>query len=95
MLENKRTFHPQRRPVRSRKKGQLKDLSDSDKSPTVMAIQMDQSLSRITALVGFEVDSIYQKSCKKETVVNQRQRHGRPSLTDIHGEPRLAPHKLL
>ncbi|KAK3533183.1 hypothetical protein QTP70_013064 [Hemibagrus guttatus] len=34
--------------------------------------------------------SIYQKWTKEETLVNRRQGHGRPRITDARGEQRLA-----
>ncbi|KAK3522185.1 hypothetical protein QTP70_027006, partial [Hemibagrus guttatus] len=54
---------------------------------------LDQSISKTAALVGCfrsAVVSIYQKWSKEGTVVNRRQGHGRPRLTDARGERRLA-----
>ncbi|KAK3549271.1 hypothetical protein QTP70_034482 [Hemibagrus guttatus] len=59
----------------------------------VMARPLDQSISKTAALVECSrsaVVSIYQKWAKEGTVVNQRQGHGRLSLTDERGERRLA-----
>ncbi|KAK3528491.1 hypothetical protein QTP70_000311 [Hemibagrus guttatus] len=73
--------------------GKRKDLSGSDKGQIVMARRLDQSISKAAALVGCSrsaVVSIYQKWSKEGTVVNRRQGHERPRLTDARGERRLA-----
>ncbi|KAK3529339.1 hypothetical protein QTP70_029145 [Hemibagrus guttatus] len=70
------------------KMGKRKDLSEFDKDQIVMARRLDQSISKTAAVVGCSrpaVVSIYQKWSKEVTVVNQRQGHGRPSLTDARG----------
>ncbi|KAK3574399.1 hypothetical protein QTP86_006621 [Hemibagrus guttatus] len=73
--------------------GKRKDLCEFDKGQIVMARQLDQSISKTAALVGCSrsaVVSIHQKWSKVGTVVNRRQGHGRPRLTDAQGERRLA-----
>ncbi|KAK3573225.1 hypothetical protein QTP86_015136 [Hemibagrus guttatus] len=73
--------------------GKCKDLSEFDKGQIVMARRLDQSISKTAALVGCSwsaVVSIYQKWSEEGTVVNQRQGHGRPRLTDVCGETKLA-----
>ncbi|KAK3536555.1 hypothetical protein QTP86_013755 [Hemibagrus guttatus] len=73
--------------------GKRKDLSEFDKGQIVMARRLDHSISKTAALVGCSwslVVSIYQKWSKEGTVVNRRQGHGWPRLTDACGERRLA-----
>ncbi|KAK3512623.1 hypothetical protein QTP70_018636, partial [Hemibagrus guttatus] len=75
------------------KMGKRKDLSEFDKGQIVMARRLDQSISKTAALVGWSwstVVSTYQKWSEEGTVVNRRQGHGRPRLTDARGERRLA-----
>ncbi|KAK3573882.1 hypothetical protein QTP86_032854 [Hemibagrus guttatus] len=70
-----------------------KDLSEFDKGQIVMARLLDQSISKTAALVRCSrsaVVSIYQKWSKEGTVVNRRQGHVRPRLTDACVERRLA-----
>ena len=58
-----------------------------------MARQLGQSLSKTVAFVRCSwsaVVSIYQKWSKEGTVVNRRQEHGLPRLTDACGKRRLA-----
>ena len=71
------------------KMGKCKDLSEFDKEQIVMARQLDQSVSKIAALVGCSwsaVVSIYQKWSKEGTVVNFQQGHGWSRLIDACGE---------
>ena len=59
----------------------------------VMARRLGQSISRTAALVGCSrsaVVSIYLKWSKEGTLVNRQQGHGRPRLSDAHGEQRPA-----
>jgi len=73
--------------------GKRKDLREFDKGQIVMARRLGQSISKTAALVGCSrsaVVSIYQTWSKDGTVVNRRQGHGRPRLTDARGERRLA-----
>ncbi|KAK3544763.1 hypothetical protein QTP86_026782, partial [Hemibagrus guttatus] len=75
------------------KMDKCKDLSEFDKGQIVVVRRLDQNISKTAALVGCSrsaVVSIYQKWSKEGTVVNQRQGHGRPRLTDARGERRLA-----
>ncbi|ROL43997.1 hypothetical protein DPX16_10281 [Anabarilius grahami] len=69
--------------------GKRKDLSEFDKGQVVMARQLGQSISKTVALVGCSqsaVVRIYQKWSKEGIVVNRRQGHGQPRLTDARGE---------
>ncbi|KAK3513131.1 hypothetical protein QTP70_003769 [Hemibagrus guttatus] len=70
-----------------------KDLSEFDKGQIVMARPLDQNISKTAALVGCSrsaVVSIYQKWSKEGTVVNRRQGHGRPRLTDARVQRRMS-----
>ncbi|KAK3524097.1 hypothetical protein QTP70_017997 [Hemibagrus guttatus] len=72
--------------------GKCKDLSKFDKGQIAMARRLDQSISKTAALVGCSRSagvSIYQKWSKEGTVVNRRQGHGWPRLSDAHGKQRL------
>ena len=72
--------------------GMRKDCSKLDKGHIVMTRRLGQSISKTAALVGcFQsaVVSIYQKWSKEGTVMNWRQGHGWPRLTDACGERRL------
>ncbi|ROI69383.1 hypothetical protein DPX16_14323 [Anabarilius grahami] len=73
--------------------GKHKDLSEFDKDQIVMFRRLGLSISKTAALVGCSrsaVVSIYQKCSKEGTVVNRRQGHGRPRLSDARGERRLS-----
>ena len=72
--------------------GKPNDFSVFDKGQIVLARQLNQSINKTAALVGCSqsaVVNIYQKWSKEGTMVNWRQGHGRPSLTDACGDKRL------
>lgn len=75
------------------KMGTRKDLSDCDKSQTVMARRLCQSVSRIVDLVGcslYAVVSTYRKLSKEEQPVNWLLDDGYLRLVNVCRERRLA-----
>lgn len=73
------------------KTGKRKDLGGFHGAQIGMLELLDQTIATMTCIVGCPlcaVVGIYRYWSKKRQLVNQKQGHGHPRLTDTHKEPR-------
>ncbi|KAK3536403.1 hypothetical protein QTP86_008885 [Hemibagrus guttatus] len=70
------------RPTKITPRVQRQLIQEVTKDPTTTSKELQASLASVKSAVV----SIYQKRSKEGTVVNRRQGHGRPRLTDARGE---------